>query len=161
MKLWGWLALASLGLSSCGGITYYITVPTYPGEPERWIHAGLYKPPIVDSLNPTLSWKPITNLGLDDSYDIIIYEAYVYPQDLPEWPIGRQIYYREGLIQPNHRIEEGLQPNHAYYWSVRVRQDKTIVSNWGRFVYLSSCSHLGTGCMTENFPFFLFMTPAE
>ena len=122
------LAIFSFILSGCSS-TFYFVEPIYPEvvRPDD--------PKIVDSLKPTFQWKPLEEK--DVTYDLIVYEAII---EETFWKtirrtVGREIYYREALEMPNHRIEKLLKPDTEYFWSVRTRQgDK--VSKWAIYDYL-------------------------
>ncbi len=76
-----------------------------------------------------------------------------------EWAIGKEVYYREGLTEPEHTLEVPLQPNREYYWSVRVRRGEEV-SEWSRFDY----TKVPGGCsmrQEEEYPLFWFRTPRK
>ncbi len=155
MKQWlGGLAVCLIGLTGCVITQIDPVTPTYPEVCPSY-------PCTVDRLTPLFRWEPA--VGPDSRYDFIIYEAHEI--ECPflglayecEWAIGRKVYYRQGLQEPEHTLEVPLQPNREYYWSVRVR-DGENVSVWSHFVR----ERLGWGTgSTWEFPFFLFKTPAE
>jgi hypothetical protein len=163
MKQRWWIAVGILGLSGCGGVAYETAFTIYPpAEQTGWSPTESYRPPVVDSLKPTLRWRPVERLkplAPDDRYDILVHEA--YRGSTLEWAIGRKVYYREGLNTSNHTLEIQLAPNQTYYWAVRVRRGQKPATEWSSFIYFSNCSFIGTGCKRENFPFFLFVTPAK
>jgi hypothetical protein len=102
-------------------------------------------PDPVDSLQPTLEWNPYS--GPDVTYDVIIYEGVRVkkPYSLGETQLvsGKVVYYRQGLKEPKHTIEEPLKPNAEYRWSVRARTGDKVMSR----------------TMTRNFP--VFKTPGS
>jgi hypothetical protein len=77
--------------------------------------------------------------------------------------IGREVYYREGLEKPEHRVDVPLRPTMRYFWSVRVRRGEDV-SEWSRF---DARMPAGGGCgnvfstTNEEFPFFMFSTLEE
>jgi hypothetical protein len=88
-------------------------------------------PSLVASLQPTLKWTPYSKPGV--TYDVIIYEGFRVkkPYAFVEKQLvsGKVVYYREGLKESQHMIEEPLKPNAEYCWSVRARRgDK--VTDW-------------------------------
>lgn len=155
MRRWLWvIAGGFLGLTACGRATIHGVTPIYP-------KVGL-RPPTVESLRPTFRWEPVAEP--DARYDFITYESHELARW--EWAIGKEVYYREGLKEAEHKLEVLLQPNRAYYWSMRVRRGE-IISDWSRFDY---SEYLGcfpsyiplAGCGEKyEFPFFLFRTPAK
>jgi hypothetical protein len=99
----------------------------------------------VSSTRPTLAWEPAPGrhqeyLGdkgrpfvsadtkdiQDVRYDLRIWRV---REDLAE----RLVYERRGIDGTAHRLEEPLQPETRYYWSMRARfrlHGKTRVSEW-------------------------------
>lgn len=163
MRQWGLMAVGILLFSGCGGVFYETAFTIYPpAEQTGWFSTDVYRPPIVDSLKPTFHWrlvKKLEPLRSDDRYDILVYEA--YRGSTLEWSIGRKVYYREGINTSMHTLGTKLAPNKTYYWSVRVRRDRKPTTEWSRFIYLSNCTFIGTGCKKEIFPYFLFVTPTK
>jgi hypothetical protein len=91
-----------------------------PIQPEL----GHYSPTVVESLNPTFRWKPVSDL--ETLYDFAIFEIRSSGQP------GKSVYYRQGLKQPEHKLEESLKPNMDYFWSVRTRQG-TDLGEWATY----------------------------
>lgn len=89
-------------------------------------------PDLVDSLQPTLEWNPYS--GPDVTYDVIIYEGvrvkspYGLSLEAKQLVSGKVVYYRQGLKEPQHTIEEPLKPNAEYRWEVRARTGDKIMS---------------------------------
>ena len=99
--------------------------------------------PQVDGLQPTLKWEAVPNV---ESYDLIIYRG--VPKDQPDvtyagiekledkrtgWFVaGKEVYYREAIRDTSHRVEEPLQTNAVYVWSVRTRTG-TNVTDWSTY----------------------------
>jgi len=104
--------------------------------------------------------RPAANPNL--RYDFIIYEAHAIGPTSNEWAIGREFYYREGLEEPEHRLEDPLVRGRVYCWSVRTRGGDTV-SEWSRFYLLRSDEGNSTrsGFYTEEFPFFIFKRPSR
>jgi hypothetical protein len=111
----------------------------------------------VDSLQPTFRWKPW--LGAV-TYDLIIYEAITKPWSfwtgVQQQQVGREIYYREGLKETEHKIEEPLRPRTAYFWSVRIRKGQEV-SDWSLYDYPAFWYAINKGW---HYPF-LFDTPEK
>ena len=106
--------------------------------------------PTVDSLQPVLRWHPIASEGVTN-YDIVLYKQ--YDNAIP----GEQVYYREGISTTEHRVEEQLNPNTKYLWSVRGRK-QDIVSPWASWhgaAWLVLASEHWSG------RFFGFQTPSQ
>jgi hypothetical protein len=141
------LMLCLVVLAGCA--TYKGIKPIYPevGHPNM--------PKVVDSLQPTFRWEPVPERGA--TYDFIVYEC-IKDDDFwkgPRRAVGREIYYREGLNQTEHKIEESLKPNREYFWSVRLRHGQ-FAQSWSLYNYEL---FLGTAYMhAKNLPF-LFETP--
>ncbi len=97
----------------------------------------------------------------DVQYDFIIYESDRLPfQYHPaDWSIGSVVYYREGLKEPEHKLEEPLKPHRGYYWSVRVRRGENV-SDWSRFTDYA-CYGYYSRCGIYKYPFFVFQTPSK
>lgn len=152
-----WLAaLGFLGLTACTFSTMTVGItPTYPTE---W--KVLESIPTVDRDQPIFSWEPAAEPGI--RYDFIIYEAHAINPSSNEWAIGREFYYREGLEQAEHRLEDPLVPGRAYYWSVRTRRGDTV-SEWSRFYLRRSDEGNSTRSesYTEEFPLFIFKRPSK
>jgi len=118
------LIIGLLALMAC--TTFHSVVPIYPEV------ANPYYPATVDSLQPTLRWKPWP--GVDMRYDLIIYESIkveAFGQAKEQTQL-RRVYYREGLEETAHRLEAPLQPNTQYFWSVRVRSGEKV-SGWSLY----------------------------
>jgi hypothetical protein len=105
----------------------------------------------VETLQPTFRWKPAAE-G-DVRYDFIILESHPHYREV----VGREVYYREGIQEPEHTLEVSLQPDREYYWSVRVRHGQEV-SEW------SGSSHWQFGYPAAHIwdePFFRFRTPSK
>ena len=153
MKRLAWvLILGLLGLTAC--TTFHGVKPIYPG-----VGNPNYDPPTVDSLQPILRWKP--SPVPDVSYDLIIYEC-VKAGSFGSWEgiqrtMGKVAYYREGIPEPEHKVEESLKADREYYWSVRVRQGEKV-SAWSVYDY---DLFLVTAYMFAKNQFFRFKTPEK
>ena len=148
MKRFLWLLTACfltvMGCTSHKGIT-----PIYPeiGNPNY--------PKSVDSIQPTFKWEPVKDSEV--TYDFIIYEC-IKTESFSKGTrraVGREVYYLEGLTEPQCKVERPLEPDTEYYWSVRVRRGQDF-SNWSVYDYTL---FLGTaGYRATNCPF-IFKTP--
>ncbi len=90
--------------------------------------------PIVDNLQPTLSWKS----GDSDTmkYDLMVCVGvpkdvratvnFVRVHGILFYAPGEQVYYREAIEGNSHRIEQPLQPGTVYVWSVRTRNGSNV-----------------------------------
>jgi hypothetical protein len=138
-------AFVLIGCTSFSGVK-----PLYPkvgGDPN-------YPPTTVESLQPTFRWEPLPES--DVTYDFIIYEAVIEDTVLkPKRGVGREIYYREGLKETEHKIEEPLKPGAYYYWSVRKRKGQNV-SNWSVYDYTF---HWGAGYVKAKNQPFIFRAP--
>jgi hypothetical protein len=152
MKRWLLIVMVGgfLGLTSCAAWTTIQGVtPIYP---KAWQSIGGV-PASVSSLQPTFRWEAATES--DAQYDFIMYESHKIQGD---WAIGREVYYRQGLNKPEHALGIVLQPNTAYYWSVRIRH-REGVTPWSAFVY--NVAAIGGGGSAIRYPFFIFETPEK
>jgi len=128
--------------------------PLYPkaGHPKF--------PTTIESLQPTFRWKPLPES--DVTYDFVIYQCIISVVKFRGGEgvtrtVGPEIYYREGLKEAEHKIEESLKPDGEYYWSVRKRIGQNV-SGWSLYNYTLV---LPTGVQqATNLPF-LFKTPKE
>ena len=114
-------------------------------------------PKQVETLQPTFKWEAVQREGI--TYDLIVFEG-IKIESLWEGvkrSVGKEIYYREGLPQAEHKIEAPLEPGKEYYWTVRTRQgDK--VSEWAKYDYTL---FLGTAYMKAGNQPFIFKTPEQ
>lgn len=100
--------------------------------------------PTVDSLQPTLRWKPFPGehqipFGQDKPF-VEVDPASVRDvrYDLRIWTVldkapGELAYEIEGLTEPFHKLERPLKPKAEYYWSVRARfslDEQPKVTEW-------------------------------
>jgi hypothetical protein len=118
------LIVGVFGLVACSTTHYGLRYISPVGEGQDY-------PILVDSLQPTLEWTQYREP--DVTYDVIIYEGVrvkgPYSLGGGQLVSGKVVYYRHGLKEPQHRIEEPLKPNAEYRWSVRARRgDK--VTDW-------------------------------
>ncbi len=166
MKLWRWVLAGLLALQACGWIgstTIHGVTPIYPEVSSSY-------PTKVDSLQPTFRWEAVTKP--DVRYDFIIYERLQISTLGPLMPyrgfisvgkfmaIGREVYYREGLEKPEHRVEVPLRPTMLYFWSIRVRRGEDV-SEWSRFdarIPEGGWNVSPFRSSKEEFPFFMFST---
>ena len=150
MKLSRWILAGLLALAACSWTTIHGVTPI---SPEPGISSWTNRPTTVESLQPTFRWEPVAEQ--DARYDFIIYESYGGLIAA----VGREVYYREALQEPEHTLKDPLQPKHEYYWSIRVRR-RGELSEWSRFDYTS----VPGGCSMrkeEVYPFFWFRTPSK
>src|SRR5262249_46141384 len=97
----------------------------------------------VDTLQPTLRWKlsPAQPSTTDINYDLVICRATNVTLARATnvtlgCPKGNVVYNRTGLKDAQHTIEQPLNANAIYFWSIRVRQG-TNVSDWAGYNYTS------------------------
>ena len=142
-------------LTSCAiptEVTFKGMKPIYPevGSP--------YHPKLVDSLQPNFQWQAYGEPNA--VYDFIIYEV-IKESDFwrgTQRSVGREVYYREELRENEHKIEEDLQPETEYYWSVRVRLVKPI-TDWSCYDYHGFVVFRGV-VQARNY-LFMFKTPKK
>ena len=136
MKL-TFVALLILGILGCrngyGPITPVSPLSTY-----------MSPNPTVDSLRPILRWQPFSSDSV--TYDVVIYKQ--YERTLP----GERVYYREGISNTQHQVEDSLKPDTKYLWSVRARlQDRlTPWATWHGVWYAESWSNRLFGFETPS-----------
>lgn len=144
------LALMIISLILVGCTTFHGIEPIYPkvGNP--------ISPKGVNSLQPTFRWKPSPEP--DVTYDIIIYECIKLKSFWRgiERSVGREVYYRQGLKEAEHKINEPLKPDSEYYWSIRTRQGEKV-SKWATYDYVDRLSCLD--CLRYWNLLFIFETP--
>jgi hypothetical protein len=81
--------------------------------------------PIITSLQPTLQWEAFK--GDDVTYDLMIRRAAWHNFG------NQQVYNRERLTEPSHKVEIPLDPMTRYFWTVRARfsaNGRTKVTEW-------------------------------
>ncbi len=144
MKRWIYILIISLlGLNACSA--FPVLKPIYP--------EAMTTPVTLDSLSPTLKWKPFSEPNV--TYDVVIYDVITAKSPAERKAMGKVVYYREGLKEPQHKIETPLRPSTEYYWSVRVRRGEKV-SDWSTYSYFV---YLGVGYSSgDNLPF-MFKTP--
>ena len=81
----------------------------------------------VSSLKPLLSWEKLE--GYEGDYDLIVMirENFRF-----QMPFMKVIYARNNISSTEHKIEEPLNHETAYYWSVRP-SDKKTDDDWARY----------------------------
>ena len=149
MKRSRWILAGLLALMACTTTTIHGITPT---SPRAGLSYWTDRPRVVETLQPTFRWEPVAESNV--RYDFVIFESY----DSIAAVVGRKVYYRERLQEPEHTLEVSLQPDREYYWSVRVRRGEEV-SKWSRFYYYAF-----HGCMGERnveFAFFRFRTPSK
>jgi len=142
--------VCSLMIPACSSNEFNLVKPVYPKV------LSLNQTPNVDSLQPTLMWEDTEK---DDcSYDLVIYEVIEKKSGLDVKKIvGKEVYYRKNLVSPEHRLEEALEADTEYCWSVRLRKgDK--VTQWSRY---GQFTFLGTGYTSKTNAYFTFRTPED
>lgn len=154
--IWGVAIGVLLGLTACvGHATYPLITPLYPRAHQ------FFEPFEIDSLQPTFRWKLSSKSSdPDTSYDLIIYDV-IKTEASQQRLIGKVVYYRQGLKEAEHKIEEPLKPNTEYAWSVRIRQDEKV-SDWANYNYwvVLITPIGGAHAKAKNYPF-LFVTPEK
>jgi hypothetical protein len=112
--------------------------------------------PLVSDFKPKFRWKP--SVEKDISYDLILYEAAAYAVSgaiTPSYMKGRVVAYEEDLKESYWIPKRPLKPDTRYFWSVRLRDGKTV-SQWSthsHFTFLIVAMSSGYG------QWFQFKTP--
>ena len=134
------LIIVLLGISGCW--SHSGLKPIYP--------VAMTTPVEVDDVQPTLRWKPVSESNV--TYDVIIYDVITAKAAAKPRAIGKVVYYREGIKESQHKIEDPLNPNTEYFWSVRFRSGEKVSawSTFSYFVYFGVASASG-----KNVPFML------
>jgi len=147
MKRSRWILGGLLALAACSVTTIHGVTPISPEVGQD---------PTVETLQPTFRWEPVA--GQDARYDFIIYESYGGIMAA----VGREVYYREGLQEPEHTIEVELKPKHGYFWSVRVRRGEEV-SEWSRYDFrdVGGVPFWVLARFEHDYPFFRFRTPSK
>lgn len=109
----------------------------------------------IDSLQPTMRWKPSPAPTV--TFDLAIWEATSYRINslVTRYLPGDLVLYQEKLSKPEFTLETPLKPKSKYFWSVRLRDEDTV-SSWskaGHFTFLIVGWTSGTG------EWFAFETP--
>ena len=128
-----------MGLSTgCNATFYHGQRPIYPELGDK-----------VDTLQPTLRWERAEDSQA--TYDL----AVVVARD--NWQKNTDdSYYREGLRDPEYRIEEPLKPSQIYYWAVRVRRGSDVTA-WSSY---ETTHNSGLWTTTKSALHYYFTTPA-
>lgn len=108
-------------------------------------------PSNVHSLQPTLRWKCVSDQHA--TYDLIVYPFVATNRSVPcdkdgraaanaaAWrvhrtdgvdPESKRIYYRQGLEKNDHTLEQTLEPDVQYAWSIRPRFGNKV-GHWATF----------------------------
>lgn len=99
----------------------------------------------ADSLTPTLRWQTVGQVLMEgnernidkDALTDITYELRIWKTETGY--AGRRVYSRKGIKTPYHALEESLEENSRYLWSVRAHfmvNGKPRVSEWGMAGFL-------------------------
>jgi hypothetical protein len=142
-----------LGFTGCTTFHGITAITPKAGHP--------YNPTEVESLQPVLKWKPSSQI--DATYDVIIYEGievvdqYSRRKTDSKRVSGIEVYYREGLKETEHKVEEPLKPDKEYHWAVRVRE-RNKVSEWSSYDYFLFG---GVAWVKGNNLWFMFKTPKK
>jgi len=137
------LTIGLLGISACW--SYSGIKPIYP--------QAMTTPVITDSVQPTLQWTPTSEPNA--AYDVIIYDVITAKTAAKPRAIGKVVYYRERIKESQHKIEDPLNQDTEYFWTVRSRIGEKVSawSTWSYFFYLG-----GVSVQEKNVPF-MFKTP--
>jgi len=106
---------ALLGIAGCS--THQGLTPIQPA-------VGHYSTVVVESLSPIFKWQPMSDS--ETRYDLAIFEK------TSSGKPGKSVYYREGLQNAEHKLDEKLRPDTDYYWSVRSRRG-AIIGEWSTY----------------------------
>ena len=104
----------------------------------------------VDSLQPTLRWRPVDNAEPGQvTYELRIWSG-------PGTKVGRLVYARDQVVEAQHTVEEPLEPDSKYLWSVRAHffvAGRPAVTEWG------AIGEVRRDQTTPNLATFRFATP--
>lgn len=104
---------------------------------------GKVTTPVCESVTPTFQWKDKD--AATKKYDVGIWK---YHNGLR----GERVYYREGIQECSHTVEEPLALETPYYWSVRVSGSPT----WSTYSWMGAGMGMTAYGQGE---YFLFRTP--
>lgn len=124
------IPLVALGCISCGTTTYSHVEPLSPTPHHNPIIEGRVERTSVESTQPLLKWKPVLNHR--GTYDVIIYKADVSQLIKSIVVPEEEVYYRENLSGTIHKVEEPLEEDTAYLWTVRTRNGSTT-GDWATY----------------------------
>jgi len=128
-------------MPSCVGFNQYNGIqPVSPLPPARLSQTrggfGQSKTPsgvpVVDSLQPTLSWTPVDSGKTIYDLEVCLGAAKLaeavlgYNNGNVAYGPGKQVYYRESIAGSSHRLEQPLSPSTVYVWSVRTRSGDEV-----------------------------------
>ena len=122
------IAVLSLGLwaviiAGCGKPAVVGLYPTAPPVSRSGLSL-LLEFVEVDTLTPTFSWKPLTiradrTTGMKPArIENITYEIRIWRVIRNDG--GKLVYLGQNLTTTEHRLEQPLDPDTRYYWSVRA-----------------------------------------
>lgn len=131
------LLLAALLQTGCA--TRSAVFGLEPEYPQALQKSSLGSPPHglisvkVDSLTPEFKWEslPVEKFGKDAEVRGVAYELRVFLSK--DGHPGGLAYYRDGLKEARHKMEEPLSPGTDYLWTVRARfllNGKERVTEW-------------------------------
>lgn len=88
----------------------------------------------IAAAQPLFRWTPSADSEV--TYDLTLYEAATFNDDgwSKQYLEGRLVAYRQGLTKAEWQPEQPLDPDHRYYWSVRLRKGDTV-STWSTYSY--------------------------
>lgn len=128
--------------------TFNVVKPVYPGigSPPNFMTS-------VEDLQPTFEWEAAAESGV--AYDLVIYEVVVARTSWDvKRSVGKKVYYKEALLETEHKITEPLEPGKEYCWSIRTRKG-SLVSEWSRY---DQFVFFVTGYSKRSNAFFMFKT---
>lgn len=120
------IVLVVLAAAACGRPRAGLE-PIYPPTEFGFMSRGAEFVP-VDSLRPTLRWKPLAS----DPAARVTYEIRIWSASGAD--IGRLVYRRDRLAESTHGLEESLAAGSRYVWSVRAHffvGGRPAVTEWG------------------------------
>jgi len=151
----GVVAVGLVALCGCGMPMVGLAPKSPQAESKAFSQWLAFTP--VDTLTPTLRWQALDARSLDNPGKIadVTYELRVW--STTSGYSGDLVYARDGLPQPFHQVEQPLQPQTKYLWTVRAHftlDDEPWVTEWGMAGYLLRDE------VVPNAACFRFETPA-
>lgn len=116
-------------VTACSSTRSYVGIEPISPIPEK-NYMGPLSFVSIDTLTPTLEWKPAETEGV--SYDLAIWKKPEGPVYLWSIQYNKLDYYVENLRQTKHTVNEPLTPDTDYLWSVRPRVDG-IAGAWSTY----------------------------
>lgn len=87
--------------------------------------------PDVKSQNPTLSWEPYKQAGIEE----LRYQLLISKYDASDFVL---VYERHDIYEASHKVDALLEPHTRYYWRIRPlykKDGRDFAGSWNGFSY--------------------------